>query len=356
MEAGVLSQEQADKVLADFDAAAASGPVADAKTKIQADAAQIQQLADGSAAVSDGAAKLAAAAPALTGGMPRHRGSRPADIGSSALAAGSRPPWTAQPVLPPAHRTLDSGAAKLERRRDCADGAGTLADGAGQRRRQVPNPDDAQKSSLSKVIADPVAVSNVSQAKAGSYGAGLARFSSPWLCGSASSCWSRPCARHPARPGLQRPGMEYRRRRLASVPGCFRAPGESAHSGGGPGAGPQPCAPGADVAVHVAAAMAFSALIQGIVALLGAREAGGPDPAGASAGFLGGTFPWQTTPQPLHVVHDVLPMGYVVTGLRHLIYGADLSLILPTVAGLLGYTVLGAALSTLAVRKHQSGP
>jgi putative membrane protein len=104
----------------------------------------------------------------------------------------------------------------------------------------------------------------------------------------------------------------------------------------------------------LAAAMAFSALIQGIVALLGS-------PGKLVVLILlvlqlvssGGTFPWQTTPQPLHVVHEVLPMGYVVTGMRHLIYGADLSMILPTVAGLLGYTVLGAALSTLAVHKHK---
>ena len=62
----MLTQEQADKVLADFDAAAASSPVTDAKAKISGDAAKIQQLADGSAAVSAGASKLAAATPALT--------------------------------------------------------------------------------------------------------------------------------------------------------------------------------------------------------------------------------------------------------------------------------------------------
>jgi putative membrane protein len=41
----------------------------------------------------------------------------------------------------------------------------------------------------------------------------------------------------------------------------------------------------------------------------------------------------------------------VVTGMRHLIYGADLSMIIPTVLGLAGYTALGLAMSTLAVRK-----
>jgi putative membrane protein len=104
----------------------------------------------------------------------------------------------------------------------------------------------------------------------------------------------------------------------------------------------------------LAAAMAFSAIIQGVVALLGS-------PGKLVVLILlvlqlvssGGTFPWQTTPQPLHVVHEVLPMGYVVTGMRHLVYGADLSMIVPTVLGLLGYTLLGAVLSTLAVRKNK---
>ncbi|HSU48864.1 MAG TPA: YhgE/Pip family protein, partial [Arthrobacter sp.] len=58
---GILTQEQADKVLADFDAAASSSPVAAARGKIQTDAAQVQQLTDGSEAVSVGAARLAAA-------------------------------------------------------------------------------------------------------------------------------------------------------------------------------------------------------------------------------------------------------------------------------------------------------
>ncbi|HET8878341.1 MAG TPA: ABC transporter, partial [Arthrobacter sp.] len=66
-----------------------------------------------------------------------------------------------------------------------------------------------------------------------------------------------------------------------------------------------------------------------------------------------GTFPWQTTPEPLHVVHQVLPMGYVVGGMRHLIYGAYLAGIVPIMLGLVGYTLLGLALSAVAVRKHK---
>ena len=104
----------------------------------------------------------------------------------------------------------------------------------------------------------------------------------------------------------------------------------------------------------LAAAMAFSAIIQGVVALLGS-------PGKFVVLILlvlqlvssGGTFPWQTTPQPLHVVHQILPMGYVVSGMRHLIYGADLAIDPAHDAGPPWLHCAGAALSTLAVRKHK---
>ncbi|WP_461163754.1 YhgE/Pip family protein [Arthrobacter sp. R4-81] len=357
VETGVLSQEQANKVLADFEAAAASGPVADATSKIQADAAQIQQLADGSAAVSDGASKLAAAAPALTDGIAKaSTGADQLASGSTALAAGQQTALDGAARLSTGAQELDSGAAKLESGAGtAADGATTLADELAKGGGQVPNPDDSQKSSLSKVIADPVAVSSVSQAKAISYGAGLAPFFltlALWIGIFMLVQAMRPITQ----------------RALAS-----NAPAWKIAVGGwlpfltvsvlqaslltlvvDVGLGLNPAHPVLMWLFMLAAAMAFSSLIQGIVALLGS-------PGKLVVLILlvlqlvssGGTFPWQTTPQPLHVVHDVLPMGYVVTGMRHLIYGADLSLILPTVTGLLGYTVLGAVLSTLAVRKHK---
>ena len=355
--AGVITQAQADSILADFDAAAASGPVADAKANIASDAAQIRQLADGSAAVSTGAAKLAAATPALTGAISQaSAGADQLHTGSSALAAGEQSAVDGSAQLAEGARTLDDGAAQLEDgAATAAGGAGTLAAELAKGAGQVPNPDDAQKNSLSKVMADPVAVSNVSQAKAGSYGAGLAPFFltlALWIGIFMLIQAMRPITQ----------------RALAS-----NAPSWKIALGGwlpflvvsmvqaslltlvvDVALGLNPAHPVLMWLFLLAAAMAFSALIQGVVALLGS-------PGKLVVLILlvlqlvssGGTFPWQTTPQPLHVVHEILPMGYVVTGMRHLIYGADLSMILPTVGGLLGYTVLGAALSTLAVHKHK---
>ena len=251
---------------------------------------------------------------------------------------------------------LDDGAAQLESGAATAsDGAGTLAAELAQGAGKVPNPDDAQKDSLSKVMADPVAVSNVSQAKAGSYGAGLAPFFltlALWIGIFMLVQAMRPVTQ----------------RALAS-----NAPAWKIAAGGwlpflavsavqaslltlvvDVGLGLNPAHPVLMWFLMLAAAMAFSAIIQGVVALLGS-------PGKLVVLILlvlqlvssGGTFPWQTTPEPLHVVHQILPMGYVVSGMRHLIYGADLAIILPTMLGLVGYTLLGLAMSTVAVRKNK---
>ena len=355
--AGVLTQEQADAIVADFDATAASSPVAAAKAGFQTDAAQIQQLADGAESVSAGAAQLSAATPALKDAVQQASGS--ADqlhTGAATLATGEQAALDGAAGLAEGARTLDEGAAGLAAGAGtAADGSRTLADEIAKGAGQVPNPDDAQKNNLSRVMADPVAVSNVSQAKADSYGAGLAPFFltlALWIGVFMLVQVMRPITR----------------RALAS-----NAPSWKIALGGwlpflavsvvqatlltlvvNLALGLDPAHPVLMWLFMLAAAMAFSAIIQGIVALLG------------SPGKLlvlvllvlqlvssGGTFPWQTTPEPLHLAHQILPMGYVVTGMRHLVYGADLSMIVPTAIGLLGYTLLGTALSTLAVHRNK---
>ena len=354
---GILTQDQANKVVADFDAAAASSPVAAAKSKIHTDAAQVQQLADGSQAVSAGAAQLAAGMPALTDAIGQaSAGADQLHSGAAALAAGEQSAVDGAAGLADGAHKVDIGAAQVsDGAAQAATGSRTLADEIGKGAGQVPNPDDAQKNNLSQVMADPVAVSNVSQAKAGSYGAGLAPFFltlAMWIGIFMLVQAMRPITQ----------------RALAS-----NAPSWKIALGGwlpfflvsvvqaslltlvaDVALGLNPAHPVLMWLLMLAAAMAFSALIQGIVALLGS-------PGKLVVLILlvlqlvssGGTFPWQTTPEPLHVVHQILPMGYVVTGMRHLVYGGDLSMIAPTFVGLLGYTVLGAAMSTLAVRKNK---
>jgi putative membrane protein len=47
-------------------------------------------------------------------------------------------------------------------------------------------------------------------------------------------------------------------------------------------------------------------------------------------------------------------MGYIVSGMRHLMYGADLSVMGPIVLALLGFTAFGVALSAVAVRRNKT--
>ena len=359
--AGVLSQEQADKVVADVDATAAppaASAAASASTaKLQAAAAQVQKLADGSAAVSAGASQLAGAAPALSDAVAKaSAGADQLAAGSAALAAGQQNAVDGAGKLVQGAQKLDDGAAQLESGAATAsDGAGTLATELAQGAGKVPNPDDAQKNSLSKVMADPVAVSNVSQAKAGSYGAGLAPF---FLT---LALWIGIFMLVQAmRPVTQRALASNAPAWKIAVGGWLPFLAVSAVQASlltlvvDVGLGLDPAHPVLMWFLMLAAAMAFSAIIQGVVALLGS-------PGKLVVLILlvlqlvssGGTFPWQTTPEPLHVVHQILPMGYVVSGMRHLIYGADLAIILPTMLGLVGYTLLGLAMSTVAVRKNK---
>ncbi len=352
---GVLTQAQADSILADFDSVAASSPVAAAKTKIQTDVAQIQQLADGAEAVRVGAAELAAGTPALRDAIAEASGG--ADqlhTGAATLATGEQSAVDGAGAVAEGARKLDAGAAKLEEGAgSAADGSRTLADEIGKGAGQVPNPDDVQKSNLSRVIADPVAVSNISQAKAGSYGAGLAPF---FLT---LALWIGIFMLIQAmRPLTQRALASNARSWKIALGGWLPFLAVSAVQATlltlvvNLALNLDPAHPVLMWLFMLAAATAFSAIIQGAVALLGS-------PGKLVVLILlvlqlvssGGTFPWQTTPQPLHVVHEILPMGYVVTGMRHLIYGADLSMIVPTVLGLAGYTALGLVMSTLAVRK-----
>ncbi|MDT0197154.1 YhgE/Pip domain-containing protein [Arthrobacter sp. AB6] len=355
--AGILTQEQADSILADFDATAGSSPMAAAKTGIQADAAQIQQLADGAASVSAGAAQLAAGTPDLRDAVSQaSSGADQLHTGAAALATGEQAALDTAGRLAEGASRVDAGAAQLvDGAGTAAGGSRTLADEISKGAGQVPNPDDAQKSNLSRVMADPVSVSNVSQAKAESYGAGLAPF---FLT---LALWIGIFMLVQAmRPITQRALASNAASWKIALGGWLPFLAVSAVQATlltlvvNLALGLNPAHPVLMWLFMLAAAMAFSALIQGVVALLGS-------PGKLVVLILlvlqlvssGGTFPWQTTPQPLHVVHEVLPMGYVVAGMRHLVYGGDLAMIAPTVLGLVGYTALGAAMSTLAVRRNK---
>lgn len=355
---GSLTQAQADKVVSDLAAAQASSPATDAANQLHTAAGQVQQLATGSQQVADGAAQLAASMPALASAIGQ------ADDGARSLSAGAARLASGEQAALEGTRTLDAGAAKLDtgaaQLRDGAaqadsgshDLASGLAEGAGK----VPNPSQQQTAQLSSVMGDPVAVEHAAQTKAASYGAGLAPFFlslAMWVGIFMLTQAMRPVTLR----ALASNAPAWKVALGGWLPFVVVAAAQATLLTAVVdfALGLEPAHPVLMWLFLLLGSAAFSALIHGIIALLG-----------TSGKFVvlvllilqlvssGGTFPWQMTPAPFQVAHQILPMGYMVTGMRHLIYGGDLSGILPIVLGLLGYTLLGGLLNLLGTRKSMT--
>ncbi|WP_411730536.1 YhgE/Pip family protein [Paeniglutamicibacter sp.] len=401
---GILTPAQADTLRTEVKSAATTSGVtdrvADTKKQLAAAQSQISALADGSAQVAAGAKQLSGGLSTLADGTETLAGAMPTlktgisdaaagasklNAGAQTLAggantladgeddalAGTKKLNTGAGTLASGTTTLHEGTASLVRGvGELGDGVGRLGDGATQLRDgsgelstkladgtgEVPNPDANDREQVSSVIGDPVGIETTDQAKATVYGEGLAPFFMTlaiWIGAFMLVQLMRPVTK----------------RALASNAASWKI----AIGGWLPflvistiqgtilylvvlfGLGLNTAHPWMTWGLFLLASTAFTAIIQGICAL-----AGTPGKMVVLVLMVlqlvssGGTFPWETTPEALHVAHRWLPMGHVVTGLRHLMYGADLSGLGPIVAGLIGYTVLGLVASTAAVRLHKT--
>ncbi|MCU6479838.1 YhgE/Pip family protein [Arthrobacter sp. A2-55] len=356
--AGTITPAQSAQIKAQLAGATSSPAVTDLKAKLATDAADIQKLAAGSQAVADGASQLAASAPALTGAVGQaHTGAGQLSSGAATLAAGQGAALDGANQLDAGAHKLDAGAASLK------DGSAKLAAGAGELSTQlrsgagsVPDPNDADKQNASGVIADPIRVDSLSQARAANYGSGLAPFFlvlALWIGAFMLVQAMRPLTQRALASNA--PSWKIAVGGWLPFAAVSTAQALLLYGVVVLGLGLSPSHPWLTLGLLVLASMAFTALIQGIVALMGT-------PGKFVVLILlvlqlvssGGTFPWQTTPEPLHIMHQVLPMGHVVEGMRHLIYGAELAPLVPIVLGLIGYTLLGGLLAWAAVRKHKT--
>ncbi|NVM95643.1 YhgE/Pip domain-containing protein [Arthrobacter wenxiniae] len=355
---GVLTKDQAGKVTASLEAAASSGRVTDLKGKLAADAGDIARLAAGSQSVADGTASLAGATPALTDAISQaHAGAGQLSSGAATLAAGQGQALDGANQLDAGAGKLDSGASTLK------DGSGKLAAGAQDLATQlrsgagsVPSPNDRQRQNAAGVIADPIRVDSVSQARAANYGSGLAPFFlvlALWIGAFMLVQAMRPLTLRALASNA--PSWKIAVGGWLPFAAVSTAQALLLYAVVVWGLGLNPSHPWLALGLLLLASAAFTALIQGIVALLGT-------PGKFVVLILlvlqlvssGGTFPWQTTPEPLHLMHQILPMGHVVEGMRHLIYGAGLAPLVPIVLGLVGYTLLGVFFAWLAVRRHKT--
>ncbi len=318
----------------------------------------ISSAADGSATLATGAKSLATGAgtlasgthDALNGASSAATGAQKLDAGASSLVDGSDQLNSGLVKLSDGVGELSDGTSKLQ------DGSGELASGLEDGVGQVPDPDKKTSEQLATVIGDPVAVTQHKQAEAHAYGEGLAPFFMT-LATFIGVLILTQVVRPITTRALASNGVNWKIAIGGWLPFAGLALVQTSllfavvHFG----LGLNTAHPWLTWGLFLLAALCFSALIQGIYAL-----------AGTAGKFVvlvlmvlqlvtaGGTFPWETLPAPLHVLHQILPMSSVVLGMRHLMYGADLGVLSAIGGVLIAYTLLGLGLSLLAVRLHKT--
>lgn len=283
----------------------------------------LRTLSDGAAKVSDGAKTLKSSAPALADAISS------ASSGAKKLSTGAKAAADGASDLSDGIDTLSDGTTKLD---------DSLSDAVVE----IPATTVSERSATSIAVSDPLAVDQQAITEAGNYGAGLAPFFmglAGWIGIYALFLLVRPLSRR-ALTAVRRPI----RTTLAGwvTPAALGAVqmialflivtlGLHLDVVNQPGL----------LAFMVFMSITFAAIVLALNALLGS--------VGQFLGLLlmvvqlvtaGGTFPWQTLPGPLAVLHQVLPMSHAVDGMRQLIYGgtpeATLAAVIPLALWLIG--------------------
>ncbi|MCS5714243.1 YhgE/Pip domain-containing protein [Herbiconiux sp. CPCC 205716] len=358
--ASALTPAEKQALLADI--AQIATAVDDGNTKVQAANTQIGQLAAGSAAVAAGTQQLADAAPTLTNGIAS------AATGASQLAAGTQQLADAAPTLTNGIASAATGASQLaggvtqlaQGSLDLAGGLGSLDSGADQLHdglasglADVPDQTADQRETAAQTISDPVAVDSSAVTKASNYGAGMAPFFislAAWIGIYALFLIVKPLSRRAltalkkpftaTTAGWAAPALLGSVQMLAVFGIITLALGYQVEH------------PWGMLGFMVLTSATFATIILALNILLGS--------VGQFLGLVlmvlqlvtaGGTFPWQTLPGPLQVLHQVLPMSHAVDGIRQLMYGGDVSLA-GADTGALAFWLLGALLvSYLGARR-----
>jgi putative membrane protein len=329
-----LTAEQQRGVLAVYDRLGA--PVRRADDTVQRARRQLDRLAAGAARVAAGADRLAAGTPALAAGIGQ------ADAGARRLATGAE-------TLGSGARRLDAGLARLE------GGSARLASGLHRGLDQIPAVDERTRDRVARTIGNPVRLSSSAQSSAGSYGAGLAPFFlalATWIGGYVLFLLVRP---------LSARAMAANQSPVRVALGGWLTPALLGVSQ------MVVMLSVVTLGVHIRASnlagtLLFLALMSAtFVAIVHALNAW----LGVTGQFLGlvllvlqlvtagGTFPWQTIPQPLYPLHHVLPMSYAVDGLRQLMYGGLSTLVTRDVLVLVCWLLVALLATSYAARRQR---
>ncbi|SDB96630.1 putative membrane protein [Sanguibacter gelidistatuariae] len=368
-----LTQEQLAGVVAALDEA--GQPITDAATAVAGASTKLDELSTGATQVSDGAAALALAAPALAQGISD------ASAGATQLSTGASTLATGADTLASGVATLSAGATELATgTKTLSEGAGTLStgmvslydgtvtlsngmvslrDGLGAGVTSIPDVDAATQDATAQNIGNPVVVTSESLTTAGTYGAGLAPFFlslASWIGAYVLFLLVKPLSRRALAAGRK---VWYAN--LATALGGWLTPAiigvvqmAFMFTVTKFALDIVPAYPWYTALFLVLISATFVAILQALNAWLGA--------VGQFLGLVlmltqlvtaGGTFPWQTIPEPLRSLHGVLPMSFGVDGLRHLLYGGSLTQVARDTVLLLVIGVGALLLTALAARRQR---
>ncbi|MBB3728175.1 YhgE/Pip domain-containing protein [Nonomuraea dietziae] len=297
----------------------------------------VGKLADGSQQVTDGLGELGGGLVKLTDGASRLRtGVGRLNDGADQLHTGVG--------------KLHDGSGKI------SDGSKELADGLADGAEQIPDYSKSERDGRTDMMSDPVRLATSVDNEVPNYGTGFAPFFVPlalWvgamivymvlrplnprlLAGTAGalrvafSGWFPAMALGAAQVGVLLTVLK------------FALGLEAAHWAGVAG-------------LLLLTAAAFMAIVQAVNALLGA-----PGRVAALALLMlqltsaAGTYPIETSPGFFQTISPWLPMSWVVSALRRLISGGDLTVVWQACGVLTLFLLLGLALTVLAVNKGRT--
>ncbi|OKL53123.1 hypothetical protein BSZ39_11200 [Bowdeniella nasicola] len=372
---GIITPEQVEQLKKDFRNSAAGSEAIkranEVKKTVHQTQSQVHKLADGAQQVADGAkrlrdgsSQLSSGAGELANGTSKLNDSVPtlvsaitqADDGAGQLNAGATKLASGTTELSDGGHQLVSGIGSLsDGAKQLDEGTSELATQLGAGADEIPNPDDAERDRVSTVIGDPISIAQLEQTHASSYGAGLAPFFlvlAIWIGAFILVQIMQPMSTR----ALSSNGEAWKISLGSWLPFLMLSLIQTVllylvvHFG----LGLKSAYPWLTLGLLFLASATFTALIHGVVALF--------EVPGKFVVLIllvlqlvssGGTFPWETLPETLQTLHQWLPMGYVVTGMRHLIYGSDLSAVSHVPWYLLGFLLLGLLLGYLGAVRNR---
>ena len=302
-----------------------------------------QQLNSATGELTDGTGQLVSGSQQLLDGQTQARD------GAYTLASGTDDAVSGATQLDDGAGQLQSGSSDLE------DGSKNLTDGLRQGANKVPNLDESQRSSLAKVMSEPVSNDHDSLATAANYGEGMGPFFMSlalWIGVLITGQFVRP-----SNERAQASNTSNFRIMLGSwIPFAVVSVAQAAilFTVVKYALGFEMAHPWLMLWFMLLVSVAFSAIGQGLIFLLG-------NPGKLLVLILlilqlvtgGGLMPYQTLPQSLLWMHDAFPMGHSITAIRRLAYGVDESSVWTIVWMMVGYTLIGIALGFLgAIRSR----